>query len=54
MRVCNYGILGDNVDDVCNGFGMNVGVIDGFLEFLVESLIRKCHQRYRIDWSLDQ
>ena len=39
MRVFRCSVLGDNVEDVCDGSGMNVGVIDEFLAFLVESLI---------------
>ena len=39
MCVYHCGIIGDNVEDVCDEVGMDVGVIDDFLAFLVEILI---------------
>ena len=54
MRVCHYGILGDNTEDVFFGIVINVGVIDDFLTFLVESLIRKFCWRYQIDRPLEK
>ena len=40
MCVCHFSVLGDNVEDIWNGYRMDVGMIDDLLAFLVESLIR--------------
>ena len=37
--MCHYCIIVDDVEDVCNEIGTDVGVIDGFLTGFVEFLV---------------